>query len=169
MQKEGLDLANFGTGLEPRKVTSLNENNNQARHFDEVIYHDYSPYMLISEMSLNDLNGRLKEPVTIRNFRPNFFVTDCDAYSEDNWVYFTIGNSRFYKIKHCTRCLLTTVNPDTGVKSKDMEPLNTLKSFRINKEKYGFSPLFGINIVLEENSAEIFTAKVGDPIVRIDN
>lgn len=82
MGRDDLDLVNFGTGLEPRKVQRIDENNNLARDEDEAIFHDYSPFMLISEMSLNDLNSKLKQPVTIRNFRPNFYVSDCTAFSE---------------------------------------------------------------------------------------
>ncbi len=55
---------------------------NFARDYDEAIFHDYNSFMLISEMSLNDLNSKLEKKVTIRNFRPNFFVSGCDAFSE---------------------------------------------------------------------------------------
>jgi len=53
------------------------------RKDDEIIYSDDSPFLLISEASLNDLNSRLKEKVPMRNFRPNFVVKDVAApYSE---------------------------------------------------------------------------------------
>ena len=85
---------------------------------------------------------------------------------KDDWKAFRIGNSKFFKIKHCTRCLLTTVDPDLGDKNKEHEPLTTLRKYRMNKEVYGFSPMFGINIVLDdEHSTYIST---GDTIVNLE-
>ena len=84
--------------------------------------------MLISAESLTDLNSRLDNKVRIQNFRPNFFVHNTRGpYSEDEFGEFRIGSVLFKKIKHCTRCLLTTVDPDTGVRSADRQPLEALK------------------------------------------
>jgi uncharacterized protein YcbX len=70
LDKENLDLVCFEDDLEPR------EN-------DPALYADSSPYMLISVSSLNDLNERLESKVTIRNFRPNFSVDQCNkAFAE---------------------------------------------------------------------------------------
>lgn len=42
--------------------------------------------MLISQESLNELNSRLENKVTIRNFRPNFVTNDCcSPFSEVNY------------------------------------------------------------------------------------
>jgi uncharacterized protein len=73
---------NFGFDLEPRQLLKIKESGNSARVGDVAIYHDYSPYMLISENSLVDLNTKLKNPVTMRNFRPNFTAKDCQAFNE---------------------------------------------------------------------------------------
>ena len=63
-----------------------------------------------------------------------------------------------------TRCLLTTVDPLKGVKDPEQEPLKTLKTFRTNKEVYGTSPMFGINIAPNNQGKYIC---VGDPINEI--
>ena len=97
---------NFDTNtLKARKCKEAEHGFNLARDNDEAIFHDYSPFMLISQESLNDINSKLKEKVTIRNFRPNFFIENCQRpFAEDDWDEFCIENSKFFKIKHCTRC-----------------------------------------------------------------
>ena len=83
LEQDLLDLVNFGDDLEPRKVSLVDQKSNNARDFDEIIYSDYSPYMLISEKSLEDLNSRLKNKVTMRHFRPNFVAKDVSKpYAE---------------------------------------------------------------------------------------
>lgn len=49
--------------------------------------------MLISQESLNELNSRLENKVTIRNFRPNFVTNDC--FSPFCEVIITLFNSLF--------------------------------------------------------------------------
>ena len=124
LEAENIDLVNFGDDLEPR-MSSLVDKKLEWRKDDEIIYSDDSPFLLISEASLNDLNSRLKEKVPMRNFRPNFVVKDVAApYDEvynvilsfflkkfsfcyidkDNWTNFKIGGeTSFIKTKHCTR------------------------------------------------------------------
>ena len=83
LQQENLDLVNCGPGLEPRKVILIDEKGNSARELDEILYNDYSPFMLISERSLDDLNSRLNQKVTLRHFRPTFAARDvADPYGE---------------------------------------------------------------------------------------
>ena len=48
-----------------------------------------------------------------------------EPYSEDNWKFIKINQVELLNIKLCTRCVLTTVNVETGVRGK--EPLETLK------------------------------------------
>ena len=61
--------------------------------------------------------------------------------------------------------MLTTVDPDTGIKNKEQEPLQTLKSYRQDKEKYNTSPMFGINIVLDCDQDNSYIS-VGDRIFK---
>lgn len=151
LERDDLDLVIFEDTLRPRYVKELNEKGNDARESDTTIYNDYSPFMLISNKSLSDLNARLEKKVSMRNFRPNFVVEDCpQPYSEvalffiklvgftlnkiiskskDSWEKFKIGETVFVKIKHCTRCLLTTVDPNKGEKDPDQQPLKTLKEY----------------------------------------
>ena len=66
------------------------------------------------------------------------------------------------------RCLLTSVNPETGVKNKDQEPLKTLKTYRQNKELYGLSPMLGICIVcIDFESQADKCISIGDKLFAI--
>ncbi|KAA6438211.1 MOSC domain-containing protein [Dyadobacter flavalbus] len=102
---------------------------------------DDFPYLLISEASLHELNRRLEQPVEMNRFRPNFVVSGTEPFAEDAWKYIQIGNVGFHVAKPCERCVLTTVDQQTGIKGR--EPLKTLATFR----KHERSVLFGQNLI----------------------
>jgi uncharacterized protein YcbX len=102
---------------------------------------DAFPFLIIGQKSLDDLNTRLPEPVTIRRFRPNFIFVGGEAYEEDQWKEFAIGKNKFRAVKRCSRCTLTTVDPETGIKG--VEPLATLAKCR----KEGNKIFFGQNAI----------------------
>lgn len=66
--------------------------------------------MLFNESSLNDLNSRLQEPVSVLNFRANFVVKGPLPYEEDHWKWIKIGdNVIFRNIKPCTRYVFSNI------------------------------------------------------------
>ena len=75
----------------------------------------------------------------------------------DNLKKFRIGEVVFSVAKTCTRCTVTTVDQDTGIKGK--EPLLTLAQYR-NTEK---GILFGANLV--HNGSGVI--KLGDVVERM--
>ena len=101
-----------------------------AQFDDEVSFADGAPLLLLSEASLDDLNTRLQRPVTIRHFRPNLVVTADAAYAEDGWSRIEVGEAAFDVAWPCSRCILTTVDPETGERAEDGEPMATLKTYR---------------------------------------
>jgi uncharacterized protein len=103
---------------------------------ENVSLADAYPFLVIGKSSLDDLNNRLEHPVPMNRFRPNFVVIGGDPYEEDNWKNFRIGDNRFVGVKKCGRCVLTTVNQDTG--EKGTEPLFTLSSYRKENNKVNF-------------------------------
>jgi uncharacterized protein YcbX len=124
---------------------------------DEVSFADSFPLLLISEASLADLNNRLDNPVSMRRFRPNIVVSGCDAFDEDHWRRLRIGNVEFEGARACSRCVFTTIDPDTGEKDADREPLRTLGTYRKRKEGGIF---FGQNLIPRGAG----TIHVGDPV-----
>ncbi|HBL54839.1 MAG TPA: hypothetical protein DDZ36_02830 [Deltaproteobacteria bacterium] len=108
----------------------------------QAAFSDAYPLLLISEASLNDLNNRLPEPVAMKRFRPNLVVNNTKPYEEDSWKKIIIGECEFQVVKPCSRCILTTVDPETGEFS-GKEPLRTLATYR----KQSGNVMFGQNLI----------------------
>lgn len=108
---------------------------------ESVSFADGMPYLLIGQESLNDLNCKLENPVPMDRFRPNVVFSGGTPFLEDSLRKVKIGEVDFQIIKPCARCVMTTVDQETGVKGK--EPLKTLSSYRtLNGKVY-----FGQNLV----------------------
>jgi uncharacterized protein YcbX len=116
------------------------DQNYQINH-EHVSLADAYPLLLIGEQSLADLNTRLDNPVPMNRFRPNLVVSGSQPYEEDSWKGFSVGKNKFAAVKPCARCVLTTVNQDTG--EKGTEPLATLSTYRKKENKV----LFGQNLI----------------------
>jgi len=123
---------------------------------DVVSFADGYPFLIANEASLGELNSRLTERVGIDRFRPNFVVNAAEAFAEDNWKSVSIGTEDFHVAKPCGRCVMTTVNQQTGVKN-GVEPLKTLASFRTQNN----SVLFGQNLIALREGG---TIRVGDEV-----
>ena len=109
---------------------------------NQVAFSDGFPLLLISKSSLFDLNSRVSEKITMKRFRPNLVVKNTDPYQEDNWEAIRIGDCELQIVKPCSRCVLTTVDPETG-KFSGKEPLKTLAKFR----KFYGEVVFGQNLI----------------------
>ena len=112
---------------------------------DIVSFADGFAFLVISEASLAELNAHLRKrgahEVPMNRFRPNLVVTGCGPHAEDTWREITIGEVAFRVAKPCDRCVLTTVDQQTGVPGK--EPLATLATYR---SQVG-GVMFGQNLV----------------------
>lgn len=107
---------------------------NYAPYAAQVGFSDGYPALIVSESSLDDLNQRLiergAEAVPMRRFRPNIVIADSPAFAEDTWREAQIGAMTFDLVKPCARCVMTTVDPDTGTVPDKAEPLATLNTYR---------------------------------------
>lgn len=124
-------------------------------HGEQVSLADAYPFLIVGEASLADLNRRLKEPLPMNRFRPNFVFSGGEAFEEDAWNNFTIGKNRFVGVKPSSRCVVTTVNQETS--EKGIEPLATLSTYR----KRGGNVYFGQNVIAIDHE-KIFE---GDKII----
>jgi uncharacterized protein YcbX len=120
-------------------------------------FSDAYPFLIIGQASLDDLNGRLEVTIPMNRFRPNFVFTNGEAFEEDNWRDFTIGNVSFVGVKPCDRCVMTTVDQERGMIS-GKDPLKTLAKYR----NFGNKVLFGQNVI----GLGLGTVAVGD-VVRV--
>ena len=114
---------------------------------DIVSFADGFPLLLIGSASLDLLNSKLSRPLSMANFRPNLVLKTATAHAEDRWKRIAIGDVEFDVVKPCTRCILTTIDPDSATPAADGEPLATLKTYR--REAIGVT--FGQNLVARGN------------------
>lgn len=115
------------------------------KYQDTVSFADGYPFLLIGENSLAHLNERLESPLPMNRFRPNFVVSNSEAFAEDNWKKIKIGDVVFYVVKPCERCFITTIDQQRGEKDGN-EPLKTLASYRNKNGKV----LFGQYLIAEK-------------------
>ncbi len=128
-----------------------------AKNHEITSFSDGFPNLIICEESLQDLNSRVDIELTINRFRPNIVIKGCEPYDEDRLGHFQINGIDFYAVKPCSRCVVTTVNPETGVK-ESKEPLATLAKFRKKDRKV----YFGQNLLHKLDLMVDNTLTVGD-------
>ena len=85
-------------------------------------------------------------------YRPPFVD---EPWAEDGWSRLQIGPIAFRGPKLCTRCVMTTVDPDTGERTGG-EPLKTLAALHTVDRRV----IFGMNLLQDG----VGTIRVGDPV-----
>jgi len=112
-----------------------------AQEHDRTAFSDGFPILLISQSSLEDLNSKLNVAVPMKRFRPNLVVSGCNAFDEDSWSLLRIGDLVLRVVKPCSRCVIPSINTDTG--ERGPEPTKTLITYRRRDNKI----FFGQNII----------------------
>lgn len=128
---------------------------------DSTGFADGYPVLVTTEPSLVDLNNRLDTPVPMNRFRPNIVLRGSwTAWSEDSWRTIRCGEVLYHSAKPCGRCLVTTIDQETG-KKMDAEPLVTLAKFRRDAESNNVN--FGMNLIPDIDSIgnQLY---IGDPV-----
>ncbi len=125
-----------------------------AKNNEITSFSDAYPFLIIGQSSLDELNSKLEIPIPMDRFRPNIVFTEATPFVEDSWEHFTISTIDFFGVKTCSRCVVTTINQETAVSSK--EPLRTLATYRAVNKKIKF----GMNLLHNGNG----TVKVGQEI-----
>ncbi|VVP46287.1 MOSC domain-containing protein [Pseudomonas fluorescens] len=127
---------------------------------DQVAFADGYPLLLIGQASLEDLSQKVGRSLEMLRFRPNLVIEGSDAYAEDGWKRIRIGDVEFRVVKPCSRCILTTIDPQTGLRSDDREPLATLQKYRSEAD----GAMFGQNLVNDSNGR----LEVGMPVTILE-
>ena len=133
-----------------------------GRPDDRVSFADGYPLLLTNAASLDALNGWLLEagnvevPLPMTRLRPNVVVTGAPAWAEDDWLgrRLRIGGQVFRAVKPCGRCVVTTIDQDTGEQGR--EPLRVLARHR----RVGDRLVFGLNLIPDTTGP----ISVGDPV-----
>lgn len=116
-----------------------------AANGETVSFADGFPLLLVSESALDLLNEKLSAPVGLDRFRPNLIVSGCKPHAEDGWKKIRIGDLEFDVAKPCARCVVPSVNQQTG--EKDSEILRALASYRRGEDR---QVTFGQNLLYQE-------------------
>jgi uncharacterized protein YcbX len=128
---------------------------------DVVSFADAVPLLLATETSLADLNERMSRPLPMSRFRPNVTIDGDVPWEEDQWQRIRIGELEFKVTHRCARCVVTTVDQQTGTKDPNGEPLKTLATFRRDSD----GVYFGQNLVPRSTG----TIRVGDSVSVVRN
>lgn len=109
-----------------------------GRSTDRVSFADGYPLLVVNRASLDRLNewllaaDEVPEALPMNRFRPSIVVDGADAWAEDDWPRLRIGDVGFRVAKPCDRCVVTTIDQDTGRPGRG--PLRMLaKRHRIGK------------------------------------
>jgi uncharacterized protein YcbX len=133
-----------------------------ARDDGRVSFADGYPLLLTTTASLAALGDWLTEsgdePVPMTRFRPNVVVDGAQAWAEDDWLggRLLIGGTPFRAAKSCARCVVTTIDQETGQKGR--QPLRALGRHR----RDGDGLLFGINLIPDIGPGQSHVVRVGD-------
>jgi uncharacterized protein YcbX len=125
---------------------------------------DGFPVLLASESSRSAVNDWLAEagddPVPMTRFRPNLVVSGAEPWAEDGWLgrRLRIGEVTLRADSACGRCLVTTIDQETGEKGR--EPLRVLG----RRRRFGTAILFAINLVPEMSPGVTGLIRRGDPV-----
>jgi uncharacterized protein YcbX len=95
-----------------------------------VGFADGFPFLLTNEASLAAVDQWTGKPWNMRRFRPGIVVNGAEAFAEDGWHWLRIGEAILECVKPCSRCIMTTVDPEHGTLDPDREPLRTLSRHR---------------------------------------
>lgn len=125
---------------------------------DRTGFADGFPFLLTNEASLADLNRRLASPVPMKRFRPNIVISGAKAFAEDRWREIRIGEVTFRVAKPCSRCVMTTVDTEKGIKT-GKDPLKTLSEYRSTEN----GVIFGQNLIHNQQGM----IRVGDKVTVI--
>lgn len=129
-----------------------------AREGETVSFADGFPLLLISQASLDDLNSRLDNPVSMNRFRPNLVVSGCDSFAEDGWRRIRIGDVEFDVAKPCSRCVIPSIDQATA--HRDGQINRVLASYR----RVNGQVMFGQNLLYQCAG----TLSLGDSVEVLD-
>lgn len=128
-----------------------------------VAFGDGFPILVATSASLRELNRRIVtgggEAVPMNRFRPNLVVDGAEPFAEDGWATIRAGDVVFDLVKPCARCVVTTVDQDTGARA-GKEPLAALGRSRRSADPRAPGALFGWNAVPRGPG----TLRVGDAV-----
>ncbi|MDT8451453.1 MAG: MOSC N-terminal beta barrel domain-containing protein [Gammaproteobacteria bacterium] len=114
-----------------------------ARPEDHTAFSDGFPILLTTQASLDDLNSRMNETITMVRFRPNIVISGSEAFAEDYWKILKVGDIFLRIVKPCSRCVIPSI--DIASAERGSEPTKTLITYRKHDNKI----IFGQNVIAD--------------------
>ena len=128
---------------------------NYATQQERVGFADGFPLLIATQSSLEDFNSKLGFEIGMDRFRPNIVIGGNQPWAEDKWTDITINNITLSLLKPCSRCIMPSINPQTG--EKQMQVNQTLQAHR-RRERETY---FGQNAVYDR----LGTITLGDSVL----
>jgi len=159
----------FRRDISKVKLTTFQQHYKRLLNHDVGAYTYLSGFMLLNESSMDDLRSRLPErlkDLSHKRFRGNFIIRGTAPYEEDTWDWVRVGEQAIFRtVKPCTRCIIINIDPEKGVRDPDLEPLRTLRSYRLvtrrgAREVEGVDPIMGVYLGVRIPGV----IKEGDPV-----
>ena len=79
-------------------------------------------------------------------FRPNIVIETDAPWLEDGWRQLEVGGVVFDLVKPCTRCVVTTLDQDTG-EQVGQSTMEALIRTRARSGSWGRGVVFGMNAI----------------------
>lgn len=131
-----------------------------AEKSTEVSFADGFPLLVVSQSSIDVLNGECESLVGAENFRPNIVIEGVEAFNEESWRELQAKHFVMKVVKPCERCVIPTINPLTAKRESDILAA-LLKHCRKDGKIY-----FGQNLtfkpVFSDETAGSSVLRVGD-------
>lgn len=147
--------------LDPEAVRSLKPKYAGPVPYEarRVAFTDGAPLLVLGLPSIDALNARLaaqdEHPsLDRRRFRANIWLSGLAPHEEDRWASIRVGETVLGMGSLCTRCVLTTVDPDSL--AQGAEPLRAFAVYRRTAD----GVVFGVNAT----HASPGTIRVGDAV-----
>ena len=125
------------------------ESNMREEAFD-MSFADSYPILIATTASLQAINdyviGQGEAALPMARFRPNIVINGALPWQEDSWKRIKIGEIVIECVKPCTRCIMTTLDPNSG-ESRGNTSLDALTKLRRSADKRLKGVLFGTNAI----------------------
>jgi hypothetical protein len=125
---------------------------------EDATFPDGYPLLICNRASLAALNGMLPSDIPMARFRPNLVIDGWPAWAEDGIHELRIGAARLRLVKACTRCIVTSLDQQSGAAGVD--PLPALRRFRFDPALRGVT--FGWNAEVIAGAGSLL--RVGDEV-----
>lgn len=120
----------------------------------QVSFADGFPYLITTTASLAALSETAGDMIPMERFRPNIVIETDTPWLEDEWTTLEIEGQRFDLVKPCTRCVITTLDQNTGEKV-GQSTMQALVKTRARSGAWGRGVVFGINAIAVNPGSEL--------------